>query len=112
MKRKKKADLPALLERKKAVPAAVKTLIECLTATRTYQSNGRPTTEPDFATRAKAALGILEWAASPPPRLSAKDVALSGPKLTQAELDAEQARILGVEFYDKEGLPIQPVPSV
>jgi hypothetical protein len=94
--KKKKTNLPALLEKEKAVPAAVRTLLECLTATRTYQSNGKPVTEADYSTRCKSALGLLEFA-SAKPRASAKDAEPVGPKLTPAQKDARMREILGIE---------------
>jgi hypothetical protein len=90
-----KVDLPKLLEREKAVPSAVKTLIECLTATRSFSSNGKTTTEPDYSTRCKSALGLLEFA-SAKPKASPKDEP-TGPKMTPAEHDAHIKNILGIE---------------
>jgi hypothetical protein len=104
--KKKKTNLPALLEKEKAVPAAVRTLLECLTATRTYQSNGKPVTEADYSTRCKSALGLLEFA-SAKPRASAKDE-MPPDKRSEQEQTAEVERILGITYDHPGHEPLKP----
>jgi len=91
---KKKSDLPGLLEKEKAVPKAVAALIRSLEARRSFSQNGKTVTEPDFATQTKAALGLLAWSASPPPKVSAQDEPLE--PLTEDQLVAEARRIHGM----------------
>ena len=94
--KQKKTDLPKLLQKEGAIPKAVAALIRSLDATRSFSQNGKTVSEPDFATQTKAALGLLQWSASPPPRVS-KDAEPPGPKLTPAERDEEIKAILGIE---------------
>src|ERR1700733_9066283 len=98
--KRKKTDLPTLLEKERAVPAALRTLIECLTATRTYQSNGKATTEADYSTRCKSALGILEFASAKPK--AAPEGKEPGPKLSEPEKTRRIEEILGIEYGPDE----------
>lgn len=94
--KKKSENLPALLQKEQAIPKAVAALIRGLDARRSFSQNGKTVSEPDNATQVKAALGLLQWSASPPPKTSAKDE-LPSPKLSEAEREAEIKRILGIE---------------
>jgi len=93
--KQKKTDLPKLLQKEGAIPKAVAALIRSLDATRSFAQNGKTVSEPDFATQTKAALGLLQWSASPPPKVS-KD-AEPRKKMTPAERDEEIKCILGIE---------------
>jgi len=103
MKTKTKSDnqrLRSLLKKEGAIPKAIDALIRGLTAKRSFAQGGRTVTEDDASTQVKAALGLLQWSASPPPRVS-KDVEPTA-RLSEAEREQEVERILGIT-YDHPG---------
>lgn len=98
MKTKKKTEsqkLRQLLQKQDAIPKAIAALLRSLDATRSIAQNGQVRTEADFATQTKAAVALLTWSASPPPRAN-KDVEPPD-KRSEAEKSAEIVRILGIE---------------
>jgi len=102
-------DLPGLLDEKDVVPQSIAALIEGLQACRTYPTPDGPCTEPDHATRIKAAQALLAYAVGEPvKRQQILSAALPVTPPSQAELtetiDRKIAALLGEKAVTLQSL--------